>query len=86
MAHVNDANFDTYLARNQELSFLANALLAGCSVYDRPLTIQERGTPRSASATSASRHGRTARTLRRLPNRSLPNMILSPFETGWRLL
>ena len=28
---------------------------AGCSVYGRPLTLQERGTPRSASATSASR-------------------------------
>src|SRR5262249_15071104 len=41
MAHVHDANLDAYLARNQELSFLANALLAGCSVYGRPLTIQE---------------------------------------------
>src|SRR5262249_27352592 len=30
-----------YLARNQELTFLANALLAGCSVYTRALTIQE---------------------------------------------
>jgi hypothetical protein len=41
MAHLHDANLAAYLARNQELSFLANAFLAGCSVYDRPLTIQE---------------------------------------------
>jgi len=41
MAHLHDANFTVYLTRNQELSFLANALLAGCSVYDRPFTIQE---------------------------------------------
>jgi hypothetical protein len=41
MAHVHDANLEAYLARNQELSFLANAMLAGGSVYDRPLTVQE---------------------------------------------
>jgi hypothetical protein len=42
----------------------------------RRRTSRKRGTPRSASATSVSRHGRTARPLRRCPNRSLPNMIL----------
>ena len=26
--------------RIDELSFMANAMLAGCSVYDRPLTVQ----------------------------------------------
>jgi hypothetical protein len=41
MAHVH-TNLDAYPARNQELSFVANALRAGCSVYDRPLTIQEK--------------------------------------------
>jgi hypothetical protein len=41
MARLHDANVAAYLKRNQELTFLANALLAGCSVYDRPFTIKE---------------------------------------------
>jgi hypothetical protein len=41
MEHVLAAHPSAYLARNQELTFLANALLAGCSVYSRPFTVKE---------------------------------------------
>jgi hypothetical protein len=41
MEHVGHADHDAYFARNRELAFLANALVAGCSVYSRPFTAQE---------------------------------------------
>src|SRR5262249_10261019 len=41
MEYVFAAHPAAYFSRNQELTFLANALLAGCSVYARALTIQE---------------------------------------------
>jgi hypothetical protein len=41
MEYVLASHPAAYLARNQELTFLANALLAGCSVYARAFTIQE---------------------------------------------
>ena len=41
MAHVRDTNDAAYLARTRELAFLANTLLAGCSIQSRPFTAQE---------------------------------------------
>jgi len=41
MEYVHDADHVAYFARNRELAFLANALLAGCSVYSRAMTVQE---------------------------------------------
>lgn len=41
MAHVRDTQDATYFARNRELAFLANTLLAGCSIQSRPFTPQE---------------------------------------------
>ena len=39
VAHADDTS--SYLARSHELAFLANTLLAGCSVQSRPFTTQE---------------------------------------------
>jgi hypothetical protein len=39
--YVHDVGEPTYLARNRELAFLANALMAGCSVQSRPFTVGE---------------------------------------------
>jgi Family of unknown function (DUF6178) len=36
-----DQNHAAYLARNEELAYLANALMAGCSIQARPFTAQE---------------------------------------------
>jgi hypothetical protein len=41
MEYVRDTHETVYLTRSRELAFLANALLAGCSVQSRPFTPQE---------------------------------------------
>src|SRR5437870_2221846 len=41
MEYVRDTHETAYLTRSRELAFLANALLAGCSVQSRPFTPQE---------------------------------------------
>jgi hypothetical protein len=41
MAFVRDTDGAAYLARSRELAFLANTLVAGCSVQSRPFTPQE---------------------------------------------
>lgn len=48
MAHVRDTDETADLMRTRELAFLANTLLAGCSVQSRPFT------PEEASAAAAS--------------------------------
>ena len=48
MAHVRDADETTFQRRSRELAFLANTLLAGCSVQSRPFT------PREASDAAAA--------------------------------
>jgi hypothetical protein len=41
MTYVRDRQETAYFARSRELAFLANTLLAGCSVQSRPFTTQE---------------------------------------------
>ena len=41
MDYVRDADDAVYVARNRELAFLANTLVAGCSIQSRSLTPQE---------------------------------------------
>jgi Family of unknown function (DUF6178) len=41
MEYVRDTDETTYFTRSRELAFLANTLLAGCSVQSRPFTPQE---------------------------------------------
>jgi hypothetical protein len=41
MEYVHDRHETAYFARTRELAFLANTLLAGCSVQSRPFTPQE---------------------------------------------
>jgi hypothetical protein len=41
MEHVHGTNEGASFARSRELAFLANALLAGCSVQGRPFTVEE---------------------------------------------
>jgi hypothetical protein len=48
MAYVRDTHEAAYFTRSRELAFLANTLLAGCSVQSRPFT------PREASDAAAS--------------------------------
>jgi hypothetical protein len=79
--HVHDTDSNADFARSRELAFVANALLAGCSVYSRPFTTQEAWN----AAVSVCNLG-----LELLP--SLPETFLvdhdlvTAFEAGWRLL
>ncbi len=41
MEHVRDTDDNAYFTRNREIAFLANTLMAGCSVQSRPFTAQE---------------------------------------------
>ena len=41
MEHVRDTDDHAYFTRTRELAFLANTLIAGCSVQARPFTAQE---------------------------------------------
>ena len=43
LAHLRDADDLAFVARSRELAFLANALVAGCSVQARPFTPGEAG-------------------------------------------
>jgi hypothetical protein len=41
MAYIRETHETAYFTRSRELAFLANTLLAGCSVQSRPFTAQE---------------------------------------------
>ena len=41
MEHLRDTDDTAYFTRSRELAFLANTLMAGCSVQSRPFTAQE---------------------------------------------
>jgi hypothetical protein len=41
MEHVRDTDDNAYFTRSREMAFLANTLVAGCSVQSRPFTAQE---------------------------------------------
>lgn len=81
LAAAGDADAARRFARSRELAFLANVLLAGCSVQSRPFTPQEA----SAGAASVCRLG-----LKRLagPCDSLPidRDLVAAFEVGWSVL
>ena len=87
MAHLHDANPAAYLARNQELSFLANALLAGCSVYDRPLTIREGWDAAVGVCNIGLEAGPALESIAAIPDTFLVDHdLVAAFEDGWRLL
>ena len=95
LEYVHDTDETAYFARNREFAFLANALVAGCSVYSRPLTVQEAwnavagvcnlGLEVQSQANvdpGPATDGGTA-----LPADFLVDHdALSAFEAGWRLL
>lgn len=82
MQYVHETDADRYLARGRELAFLANTLVAGCSVQSRRFTEREA----SEAAVSVCNLG-----LERWPA-ALPDDFLSrhdlvtAFEVGWAML
>ena len=70
---VRDTDETAFLARSRELAFLANTLLAGCSVQSRPFT------PREASDAAAS--------ICNLGLEYVPaHDLVTAFESGWSVL
>jgi uncharacterized protein DUF6178 len=82
LEYVHDGNDEAYFARNREFAFLANALVGGCSVYSRPLTVQEAWNAVAGVCNIGLELYSTT-----LPQDFLVDHdVLSAFEAGWRLL
>src|SRR5262245_8209292 len=80
MEYLFTAHPAAYLSRNQELTFLANALLAGCSVYARAFTIQEAWDAAVGVCNLGLDRGP-------LPDAFLvEHDLIAEFEAGWRML
>ena len=83
MAHVRDTNEAIYLARTRELAFLANTLLAGCSVQSRPFTPAEASDAAAATCNLGLEH---------LPPQPVSSSylidhdLIAAFEAGWSVL
>ena len=95
MEYVHDRDQMAYFARNRELAFLANALVAGCSVYSRPLTVQEAWNAAAGvcniglevvSDSSVDRGGSSDATAALPEDFFLSHDVLSVFQAGWRQL
>jgi hypothetical protein len=99
MEHVHDVDPLAYFARNRELAFLANALVAGCSVHARPFTTEEAWNAaigicnvglevwpsRWPDATADA--ARAADIATTLPDAFLVDHdLVTAFDAGWRLL
>jgi len=76
MEHVRD-NDGACVARSGELAFLANTLVAGCSIQSRPFTPQEA----SDAAVAVCNLG-----LEHRPEDWLETDLVTAFEVGWAML
>ena len=71
-----------YLERSRELAFLANTLLAGCSIQSRPFTPQEA----SDAAASICNLGLECRADPAGDSFLIKHSLVGAFETGWSVL
>ena len=99
MAYLRDTDDTAYLKRSRELAFLANTLMAGCSVQGRSFTAQEASDAAVAICNLGLEHWPArwpdAGTLDRAsaePAATLPETFLAhhdlvtAFEVGWAVL
>jgi hypothetical protein len=86
MAYVRDTHEAAYFTRSRELAFLANTLLAGCSVQSRPFTPQEASDAAAAICNLGLEHWPAA--LDRFPPDSflVGHDLVTAFEVGWSVL
>ena len=80
MEFVLASNPAAYLARNRELTFLANALMASCSVYTRAFTIQEAWDAAVGVCNLSLDRGSVSEAF------LVDHDLIVEFEAGWRLL
>ncbi|HET7696570.1 MAG TPA: DUF6178 family protein [Vicinamibacterales bacterium] len=82
MACVRDADEAAYFARTRELAFLANTLLAGCSVQSRAFTPQEASDAAASVCNLGLEHWPAQSSDALLVDRDL----VTVFEVGWSVL
>ena len=81
MEHVRERDDTAHLARSRELAFLANTLIAGCSVQSRPFTPQEASDAAIGICNLGLEHWPT------LPDGFLVDHdLVTAFEVGWAAL
>ena len=87
MEYARDRNDTAYFTRNRELAFLANTLLAGCSVQSRPFTPQE-ASDAAASICNLGLEYWTATPPDTFPPDSflIDHDLVTAFEVGWSAL
>ena len=78
MDYVRDTDETAFLARSRELAFLANTLLAGCSIQSRPFTTQEASDAAASICNLGLEHG--------ADSLSIERDLVSAFEAGWSVL
>jgi Family of unknown function (DUF6178) len=82
MAYVRDTDDNAFFTRSRELAYLANTLMAGCSVQSRPFTAQEA----SDAAVGVCNLG-LERLGAALPHDFLVDHdLVTAFELGWAVL
>jgi hypothetical protein len=79
---VRDHDDEAYAVRIEELAFLANVLMAGCSVQARPLTSREAFEGAAAVCNLGLEHWPTAFAADLL----IGHDLVSVFQAGWRVL
>ena len=93
MSRVRDTDAGTYFTRSRELAFLANTLLAGCSVQSRPFTPQEASDAAAGICNLGLEYwparwaGAAGLAGTRTPDSWLiDHDLVSAFEVGWSVL
>ena len=82
MEHVRDTDETAHLARSREMAFLANTLMAGCSVQERPFTAQEASDAAIGVCNLGLEHWPET-----LPDTFLADHdLVTAFEVGWSVL
>jgi hypothetical protein len=87
MAYVRDMDATAYLTRSRELAFLANTLLAGCSVQSRPFTPQEASDAAAGICNLGLEYWPAGRPDTGPPDSWLiDHGLVAAFEVGWSVL
>jgi hypothetical protein len=82
MEHVRDSDDTAYVGRSSELAFLANTLMAGCSIQSRSFTAQEASDAAAGICNLGLEHWPGG-----WPNaETLDHVLVMAFEVGWAVL
>ena len=86
MAYVRDTHETAHVTRGRELAFLANTLLAGCSVQSRPFTPQEASDAAAAICNLGLEYWPAPRETFPPDSLLVDHDLVTAFEVGWSVL